>query len=76
MALSNLSQPGKHALRATVLRCCAVALLLCPRIALGDDALLARRLYEAGAMARNRFGSTSCISTALPSVASATWHAR
>jgi len=52
MALSNLSQPGKHALRATVLRCCAVALLLCPRIALGDDALLARRLYEAGAMAR------------------------
>jgi len=52
MALSDLSQPGKHAYRATVLRCCAVALLLCPRIAFGDDALLARRLYEAGAMAR------------------------
>src|ERR1041385_7657133 len=52
MAFSTLSQPSMHAVRATVLRYCAVALLLCPRIALGDDALLARRLYEAGAMAR------------------------
>ena len=52
MAFSKLSQPSMRAYRATVLRYCAVALLLCPRIALGDDALLARRLYEAGAMAR------------------------
>jgi diguanylate cyclase (GGDEF)-like protein len=52
MALSNLSQPSMRAVRAAVLRCCAVALLLSPRFALGDDALLARRLYEAGAMAR------------------------
>jgi diguanylate cyclase (GGDEF)-like protein len=37
--------------RATILRACAVALLLCPLTALGDDTL-ARRLREAGSMAR------------------------
>ena len=52
MAYSTLSQPSILAVRATVLHCCAIALLLCPRIAVGDDAALARRLYEAGAMAR------------------------
>jgi tetratricopeptide (TPR) repeat protein len=41
-----------RAYRGAILRGCAVALLLCPRIALCDDAALARRLYEAGAMAR------------------------
>jgi diguanylate cyclase (GGDEF)-like protein len=35
-----------------ILRCCAVALLLCPGLAVGGDDTLPRRLREAGAMAR------------------------
>jgi diguanylate cyclase (GGDEF)-like protein len=47
MAFPVLSPSGKR----TIVRCCAVALLLCPCLGSGADALVGR-LREAGAMAR------------------------